>query len=148
MISNLSDILLPAGALAQITGDAKTLVEAELDTKSGVSAAALKVAYKAVTAVAPGYYQTTLDIIVPNALANLQPFWTDFQAAGGGSFGEYLVKRGDEATEAMLRVTDDMTNGSDHPAVVKAYQAIRGSAAKNVEAALPAVGALVEKYAA
>jgi hypothetical protein len=32
--------------------------------------------------------------------------------------------------------------------VVKAYNAVRDGAGKHIEAALPAVGALVEKYAA
>lgn len=148
MYSNLSDILQVDGARQAITADCQALIEQELSAKSGVSAAALKVAYKAVTAFAPGYYQSTVDNMVPNLLAQLQPFWADFQAAGGGQFGDYLVKRGDEVSEAMLRVTDDMTHGSERPAVVKAYNAVRGGAGKHIEAALPSVGQLVEKYAA
>ncbi len=148
MYSNLSDILQVDGARQAITADCQALIEQELSAKSGVSAAALKVAYKAVTAFAPGYYQSTVDNMVPNLLTQLQPFWADFQAAGGGQFGDYLVKRGDEVSEAMLRVTDDMTHGSERPAVVKAYNAVRGGAGKHIEAALPSVGQLVEKYAA
>lgn len=147
MYSNLSDILLVDGAQQQIAADCQALVGQELSTKSGMSAAALKVAYKAVTTFAPGYYQSTVENMVPNLLKQLQPFWADFQAAGGGQFGDYLVKRSDEVAEAMLGVTDDMANGSDRPAVVKAYNAVRGGAAKHIEAALPAVGTLVEKHA-
>lgn len=147
MYSNLSDILLVDGAQQQIAADCQALVGQELATKSGMSAAALKVAYKAVTTFAPGYYQSTVENMVPNLLRQLQPFWADFQAAGGGQFGDYLVKRGDEVAEAMLEVTDDMAHGSDRPAVVKAYNAVRGGAAKHIEAALPAVGTLVEKHA-
>ncbi len=147
MYSNLPDILLVDGAQAQIAADCQALVGQELATKSGMSAAALKVAYKAVTAFAPGYYQSTVESMVPNLMKQLQPFWADFQASGGGQFGDYLVKRGDEVAEAMLTVTDDMAQGSERPAVVKAYNAVRGGAAKHIEAALPAVGALVEKHA-
>ena len=148
MYSNLSDILLTDGALQQVTADCQALVEQELASKSGVSAAALKVAYKAVTAFAPGYYQSTVEAMVPNLLTALQPFWADFQAAGGGQFGDYLPKRSEEVAEAMLSVTDDMTVDSPRPAVVKAYKTVRGGAGKHIEAALPAVGAMVEKYAA
>jgi len=148
MYSNLADILEQDGAVARIAADCQEVVSSELSSKSGVSAAALKVAYKAVTTFAPGYYQTTVDSMVPNLLHELQPFWADFHAAGGGVFGDYLGKRGEEVTEAVLSVTDDMTEGSDHPTIVKAYKAVRGSAGPHIEAALPAVGALVEKYVA
>jgi hypothetical protein len=72
----------------------------------------------------------------------------NLHAARGRQFGDYLAKRGEEVSEALLRVTDDMTYGSPRPAIVKAYNAIRGGAGKHIEAALPAVGALVENYAA
>jgi hypothetical protein len=146
--ATLPDILLEDGAKQRLAADCQALVEQELSAKSGVAAAALKVAYKAVTAFAPGYYQTTVENLVPELLTRLQPFWADFQAAGGGQFGDYLAKRGEEVSEAVLGVTDDMAEGSDRVTVVKAYRAVRGGAGKHIEAALPAVGALVEKYAA
>lgn len=148
MYSALPDILLSDGAQQQIAADCRALVEQELSAKSGVAAGALKIAYKAVTTFAPGYYQSTVENMVPNLLRRLQPFWADFHAAGGGQFGDYLAKRGDEVAEAMLLVTDDMARGSQRGTVVKAYNAVRDSAGKHIEAALPAVGALVEKYAA
>jgi hypothetical protein len=146
--ATLHDILLEDGAKQRLAADCQALVEQELSSKSGMAAAALKVAYKAVTAFAPGYYQTTVENLVPEMLKRLQPFWADFHAAGGGQFGDYLAKRGEEVSEAVLGVTDDMAHGSNRAAVVKAYQAVRGGAGKHIEAALPAVGALVEKYAA
>jgi hypothetical protein len=148
MHSNLPDILLADNAQQQIAADCQALVGQELSAKSGVSATALKVAYKAVTTFAPGYYQFTVESMVPDLLHRLQPFWADFHAAGGGQFGDYLAKRGEEVSEAMLGVTDDMAQGSKRGSIVKAYNAVRGGAGKHIEAALPAVGALVEKYAA
>ena len=147
MHSNLSDILLRPGAQQQIATDCRALVEQELATKSGVSAAAVKVAYKAVTAFAPGYYAATVESMVPDMLKQLDPFWADYRAAGGGRFGDYLVTRQAEVSEALLQVTDGMAQYSEKPAVVKAYGAVRGGAAKHIAAALPAVGALAERYA-
>jgi hypothetical protein len=148
MHSTLPDILLADGAQQQLAADCQALVEQELSAKSGVSAAALKVAHKAVTAFAPGYYQSTIESMVPDLLDRLQPFWADFQAAGGGQFGDYLVKRSEEVSEAVLTVTDDLAKRSDRGSIVKAYSAVRGGAGRHIEAALPAVGTLVEKHAA
>ena len=148
MYSNLSDILATPGAQQQIAADCQALVEQELAEKSGVSAAAVKLAYKAVTAFAPGYYAQTVEEMIPAMLEQLQPYWADFQVAGGGTFGDYLVKRQDEVTESLLRVTDDMAKESERAAVVKAYSTVRGGAGKHIQAALPNLGALVEKHAA
>jgi Family of unknown function (DUF6918) len=148
MYSILSDILLANGARQQITADCLALVEQELSAKSGVSAAALKVAYKAVTTMAPGFYQSAVDRMVPKMLHRLQPFWAEYHAAGGGQFGDYLVSRCAEVSEKLLGVTDDIAQRSKRAVVVKAYSAVRDDAGKHIEAALPAVGALVEKHAA
>ncbi|MBM2618386.1 hypothetical protein JIG36_22765 [Actinoplanes sp. LDG1-06] len=148
MVSNLLDLSANPATKEAIVKDAQALVESELANKSGISAGAVKLAYKAVTSFAPGYYVETLNILVPSMLEALQPFWADFQVAGGGSFGDYLVKRQDEVTPALLKVTDDMAHSSEKAVVVKAYNTVRGGAAKHIEAALPALGGLVEKYAA
>jgi hypothetical protein len=152
MISNLPDILQADGAKERLTADCQALIDQELSAKSGVSAAALKVAYKVVTTFAPGYYQTMVGNLTPSLLTQLQPFWADFHAAGGaGTFGDYLVARNannGEVAEALLAVTDRLAKGSERAVIVKAYNTVRGGAGKHVEAALPNVGALVEKYAA
>jgi len=147
MASSLEDTVLTEQNWSPLVADVKALVDSEVAGKSGVTATGIKVAYKAVNAFAPGYYQQAVETILPGIVGRLEPFWAEFTAAGGGSFGDYLAKRGDEAAEALLAVTDDMAGRSDKTAVVKAYQSVRGGAVKNVEAALPGLGALVQKYA-
>ena len=147
MYPTLPDILLANGARQQIAADCVALVDQEISAKSGVSAAALKLAYAAVTTFAPGYYQTTVEKLVPRMLQRLQPFWVDFHAGEGGQFGEYLANRGHDVSEALLAVTDDLAKGSPRGAIVRAYNAVRDGARNHIEAALPSVGALVEKYA-
>lgn len=147
MYSNLTDILDKDGALDTLVTDAQALVEQELASKSGVSAGAVKLAYKTITSVAPGFYDKIVGEMIPPMLHQLTPFWQDLQAAGGGSFGDYLAKRSDEVGPALLEVTDGMAAASEKAVVVKAYNAVRSGAQKHVEAALPALGALVEKHA-
>jgi hypothetical protein len=146
-MATLQEMLLTPDVQPQVVADCQALVQQELSSKSGISATALKVAYKAVTTFAPGYYQETVGIMLPDMAHQLQPFWADFTASGGSEFGDYLVKRSDEVSEALLAVTDDMAARSERPAIVKAYKAVRGSAGKNIEAALPNLGAMVQKYA-
>ena len=147
MPATLQDILLAPGTKPQVVADCRALVDQQVKDKSGVSAAALKLGYKTVTSFAPSYLNDTIDSMLPEFVQQLEPFWADFAASGSARFGDYLAKRGPEVSEALLSVTDHMAGQSERPTIVRAYKAVRGSASKNIEAALPAVGDLVQKYA-
>jgi hypothetical protein len=147
MAATLEQMLLAPDVQPRVVADCMALVEQELAAKSGVSGAAVKLAYKAVTAFAPGYYKETIEAMLPDMADKLQPFWADFQESGGGEFGDYLSKRSDEVGEAMLAVTDNMASVSERAVIIKAYGAVRGSAGKHIQAALPALGAMIQKYA-
>ncbi|HLH83355.1 MAG TPA: hypothetical protein VKV38_08825 [Trebonia sp.] len=148
MAPTLQEMLLSSReTFYQVVADVQALVDQQLASKSGISATGIKVAYKAVTAFAPGYYQETIAAMLPDMADQLQPFWADFNASGGADFGDYLTKRPEEVTEALLSVTDKMAEASARPAIVKAYKTVRGGAGKHIEAALPDLGALVQKYA-
>ena len=131
-----------------LISDCQALVDQEIAEKSGVSGTAVKVADKTVTGVAPGYYRGVLTAMVPRFVQTLEPFWADFTSSGGSAFGDYLSKRGDEVSEAMLAVTDEMAEASGRAVIVKAYRTVRGGAGKHVQAALPRLGDLITKYAA
>ena len=147
MAATLREMLLAPDVKPQVVADCQALVERELHSKSGVSGTAIKIAYKAITTFAPGYYTETVESMLPDMADRLQPFWADFIASGGSEFGDYLAKRSDEVSEALLSVTDDMRNRSKRPTVIRAYNAVRNGAAKHIEAALPNLGAMVQKYA-
>ena len=146
MPTTLQETLLTPGTKPQVVADCQALIDGEVASKSGLSGAGLKVGYKVVTSFASGYYQQVISNMLPDMVAQLEPFWADFAAAGGGSFGDYLAKRGDEVAEALLSVTDRMGRDSERAVVVRAYNAVRGGAAKHIEAALPSLGTLVQKY--
>ena len=147
MAATLQEMLLAPDVQPQVVADVQAMIEQELASKSGISATAIKVAYKAVTAFAPGYYQETIKDMLPGMADQLQPFWADFTAAGGSDFGDYLAKRPEEVSEALLMVTDHMAEISERPVIIKAYKSVRGGAGKHIEAALPNLGAMVQKYA-
>jgi hypothetical protein len=147
MAATLQDILLAPDTQPHVVDDCQKLIEEELAAKSGVSGTAVKIAYKTAHSFAPGYLRHKVEQLVPEMVIQLEPFWADFCASGSSGFGDYLVKRGDEVSEALLAVTDAHAAHSDRPTIVKAYKAVRGSAAKHITAALPNLGALVQKYA-
>jgi hypothetical protein len=147
MAATLHEILLTPDTEPSVVADCLTLIEQEVAGKSGISGAAVKVAYKTAKAFAKGYLQSTVESLLPDLVTQLEPYWADFSASGAAGFGDYLAKHGDEVSEALLSVTDGRAKTSDRPVIIKAYGTVRRGAGKNIVAALPNVGALVEKYA-
>ena len=147
MAATLQESLLAPDVRPQVITDCCTLIDQRVADQSGISGAAVKLAYKTVKSFAPNHIQHMVATLLPRLIEELEPFWADFHAAGGGMFGDYLAKRGDEVSQALLSVTDARAEKSRRPTITKAYRAVRGGAAKQVEAALPQVGDLVVKYA-
>jgi hypothetical protein len=147
MAPTLDQTLLSPENQPNVVADCLKLIEQEVAAKSGVSGAAVKLAYKTAKAFAKGYLQSTVESLLPDLVAALEPYWADFTASGASGFGDYLAKRSGEVSEALLAVSDARAKTSERPVIIRAYGTVRGGAAKNITAALPAVGALVEKYA-
>ena len=102
MASTLHDILLAPDNQPAVVADCLKLIEQEVASKSGVSGTAVKLSYKTAKSLASGYLQSTVESLLPDLVAQLEPFWADYGASGASGFGDYLAKRGDEVSEALL----------------------------------------------
>jgi hypothetical protein len=147
MAATLHETLLAADTKPKVIDDCHALIEQEVGELSGVSGAAVKLAYKTVNTFLPGHIRFMVASLLPELVDALEPYWADFTTSGGAEFGDYLSKRGSEVSEAMLSVTDARAEASGRLTVIKAYKSVRGSAVKHVEAALPRAGDLVLRYA-
>jgi hypothetical protein len=148
MPATLQQILLAPDIRRDVLTDCFTLIDQELSSLSGVSGTAVKLAFKTVNTFMPGHVYHMVEVLLPDLVVQLEPFWADFATSGSSEFGDYLAKRGDEVSQAVLTVTDDRAAASGRPTVIKAYKTVRGGAAKHVQNALSRVGDLAMKYAA
>jgi hypothetical protein len=146
MAATLRETLLAPDVQPQVVADCEALVNGQVSGMSGVSGTAVKLAYKAVRTYNAGHVRYMIETLLPQLADALQPSWTEFAASGEAEFGVFLAKREDEVSEALLAITDERGRKSARPVIVKAYNTVRGGAAKHVKAALPGVGALVQKY--
>ena len=97
--------------------DCQELIKQEVSSKSGVSGTAVKLAYKTANTFASGYLQSVVESLLPAMVAELEPYWADFNASGASEFGDYLAKRGEEVSEALLSVTDAQAEHSERPTI-------------------------------
>jgi hypothetical protein len=146
----LQETLLAPDIKPQVIADCENLVDHEVADMAGVTGTAVRLAYKTVRTFDVGHIPAMIETILPSVAEALQPYWENFSTgfAGPGDFGGYLASREDEVAEALLAITDSRQRASSRATIVKAYKTVRGSAIKHVKAALPALGALVQKYMA
>jgi uncharacterized protein DUF6918 len=143
----LQETLLAPDIRPHVIADCEKLVDHEVADMSGVTGTAVRLAYKTVRTFDSGHIPAMIETILPNVAEALEPYWAHFTAESpGGDFGGYLASREDDVAEALLAITDSRQRASSRPTIVKAYKTVRGSAVKHVKAALPALGALVQKY--
>ena len=60
----------------------------------------------------------------------------------------YLASRAGEAADALLGITDERATRAKNMSVKKAYDKLRPTAKKHVEAAIPRVSQMIEKNTA
>ncbi|WP_235563024.1 DUF6918 family protein [Microbacterium sp. Root53] len=143
----LSGTLLADSTRPAVIADLVRVVDAELADKKGLSGAAVKAAYSGVTKVVPDAVPKAAKRLLPDVARALDPFWADFRTSGGHDFGAYLAGRGDEASAALLAATDAKVGTTSRDVVQRTYRAFRGSAAAHVRAALPRLGAALQRHA-
>ncbi|MFW0787851.1 hypothetical protein AAFP35_25425 [Gordonia sp. CPCC 206044] len=129
---------------AAVVADLVEVIDTEVSGQKGLGGAAVKTAYAAAQKVKPNVVSSATDMMLPDFLTALTPLWDSRPA--GVSFGDHLAAHSDEASEALLTVTDDQA-ATAHPALAKVYNSLRGKAKGYVGAALPRVGAVIEKHA-
>ena len=149
-MATLQEMLLAPGIRPTVVADCEDLVTNQVAELSGVTGAAIKLAYNTVRRFDSDHIHAMVETILPNVADALQPYWAQFTAQytpSSGDFGGFLAARDEEVAEALLAITDRRRDNSNRPTIVKAYNTIRGRASKQVKAALPALGLLIQKYA-
>ena len=99
-MATLHEMLLRPDIQPTVVADCEQLVNNEVAALSGITGAAVKLAYTTVRTFDAGHIRAMIETILPSVADVLQPYWADFTAgftASGGEFGDYLAARDDEA---------------------------------------------------
>ena len=149
-MATLQEMLLAPDVQPRVVADSEALVTDQVAELSGVTGAAIKLAYNTVRKFDANHIHGMIETILPSVADALQPYWAQFSAEftpSNGDFGGFLAARDEQVAEALLAITDRRRDNSSRPAIVKAYNTIRARAGKQVKGALPALGLLIQKYA-
>jgi hypothetical protein len=144
-MSTLKEILLVPGNRPKVVADCTTLVQEEVDSKGGLSGLAIKAAYAVVKAVKPGFIGEAIDHMLDDFVGKLEPFWADAQAKND-PVAALMNARAGEVADALLSISDARAARAKNAGVKKAYEKLRPTGKKHVEAAVPRLGRMIAKY--
>jgi hypothetical protein len=140
----LSEQLLTANNKPLLINDCCNMIDQQLAAKSGISGMAIKTAFAALKGAKPGYIPYIVEQLLPQFLTALDPLW--YEGEANGDPVAYLNAKTAETADAMLSITDARIKHSKNSLVKGTYEKLRGSAKKHVEAAVPDLVQIVNKY--
>lgn len=129
-----------------IVTECVTLIDAQVKSKGGLKAVALKAAYGTIKTIKRGFVPSVVDALLDDWIAKLEPYYARWNEGGGGTFAQYLVARSDEVSEDLLAVTDARAETTKHTTAKKYYFKMRDKAKENVVEALPALAKILDTH--
>ena len=142
---DLVDTLMGAERRGVVIEDCCTLIDEEVKSKTGISGLAIKAGYKTLKGVRPAAVRQAVTELLPDFVSELAPLHKEARGEGK-SMSEFFSAHSDRAADALLSVTDRRAGLADKGIVKVAYEKLRPMAQKNVCAALPRLGQLVDKH--
>lgn len=132
-----------------VVEDVVALIDREVQNKSGISGVALKGGYSVVKHLKGGrMIHEAADALLDPFAEALEPLYAEYLGdAQATTFEKFLSKRADQATQALLGITDARVERAEKKIIIKTYHKLRGQAEKHVLEAIPGTGRLIDKYA-
>ena len=141
----LSELLTSEAEKTAVIEDCLALIDAEVGDKSGISGLAIKAGYAAVKGVKPGFLRQAVTDLLPEFASALDPIYQEAKGAKKPVV-EHFTSNTSRVADALLAITDARAQRSKSGVVKGTYEKLRGSAKKNVEAAVPRLGKMIEKH--
>jgi hypothetical protein len=143
---NLIDALTAETKKNAVVDDCLALIDAEVAAKSGLMGFAIKAGYKTIQGIKPGFVRNVVVDLLPEFASALDPIYQDAKAKGRTA-ADLFNANPSRVAEALLSITDEKARRSNSGLVKGTYDKLRGTAQRNVEAAVPRLGPLVDKHA-
>jgi hypothetical protein len=143
-MGSLNELLGAPGARKQVIADCEKLIEEEVGSK-GLLGIPIKAAYAVVKAVKPGFVPEVVDHMLDDFAGRLDPLYQQAKSKNE-PVSAYFASRPGEVAESLLQITDARAQRANNQGLKTAYEKLRPTAKKHVEAAVPRIGRLIEKY--
>jgi hypothetical protein len=143
---NLTETLTAEVKKNAVVDDCVALIDAEVADKGGLTGLAIKAGYKTIQGIKPGFVRQVVTDLLPEFAQALDPLYEEARSQGRGVRAHFDANAS-RVADALLGITDEKAKRSKSGMVKGTYEKLRASAKKNVEAAVPRLGVMIEKHA-
>jgi phage-related tail fiber protein len=144
-MTTLPELLTSDAKKVEVVEDCCALIDAEVKDKGGISGLAIKAGYATIKGIKPGFVKQVVSDLLPDFASALDPIYQDAKSQSA-AVADFFANNATRVADALLTITDGKAQRSKSGVVKGTYDKLRGSAKKNVEAAAPRLGKMVEKY--
>jgi hypothetical protein len=144
---SLTEVLTDDARKTQVVDACCELIDQEVSDKGGISGLAIKAGYSAVKGVKPGFVRKVVTDLLPEFATALEPVYQDAKTQNK-PVTQFFEQNAGRVADALLAITDAKAQRSQSGVVKGTYDKLRGSAKKNVEAAVPRLAKMVERFTA
>jgi hypothetical protein len=145
-MGNLTEALTGDSKRGAVVEDCLALIDAEVSEKGGLTGLAIKAGYRTIQGIKPGFVRQVVTDLLPEFARALEPIYDEAKASGH-TVPEHFGSNTPRVADALLSITDEKAKRSKSGLVKGTYEKLRGSAKKNVEAAVPRLAAMIQKHA-
>ena len=145
-MATLRELLGSGDKRSSLIEDSLGVLDAEVNDKSGISGIAIRTAYKLVKGVSPGFLRQVVDHLMDDFLEALDPLYQEAVTKNLPP-RQHMQSNAGRVADALLSITDGRARNAKNQMVKGAYEKLRGSAKKHVEAAVPRLGELFQRHA-
>lgn len=124
--------------------DCVELIDAQVKQQGFI----IKGAYSMIKGIKKGFVEETVDAMLDEWLNEIQPHYAKWEATKPSSLSDFMIARGDDIAEDLLKVTDRRAAKTSHTTAKKMYGKMRDGAKRNVVAAIPDLAKMLEKHVA
>jgi hypothetical protein len=142
---SLAELLGGSPKREQVVSDACQVLDDEVADKGGLSGLAIKGAYGIIKGIKPGFVRDVVDGLLDDFLRVLDPLYQEAVTKGVRP-GAHLQANSARVADALLAVTDAKAARAQRAVVKSTYDKLRPSAKKQVEAAVPRLGAMLDRH--
>lgn len=144
-MATLKEVLTDDSKRSAVVKDCCDLIDAEVKDKGGLSGLAIKAGYGAVKGIKPGFVEGAVSDLLPEFASALDALYQDAKSQSR-PIGDFFAANAGRVADALLAITDAKAERAKSGVAKGAYEKLRGTAKKNVEAAAARLGKLVEKH--
>lgn len=143
---SLSALLEDPSTRDAIVVDAMNEVDAEVAGIGGIKGKAISAGYQGVQKLRPGFLQSNLERLLPKFAPALDPHVEAGKAAG--DLPGHFRANAETIADEMLAITDERAASSNNKSAASIYNKLRKGAKDRVVAAMPRIGAFIERHTA